>query len=243
MSENLKVLCLLDVLGFESLFNNIGLKKLAERYEKLTKYVKNQTGGLDIIPTPDGHVGVGWLLIGNAYFSDTLLFWTNYNKIALPSFTQLISETVCYGIENRLPLRGTLSIGEAILDNESGTYLGEPIIEAAKTEKFQKWIGVSFGRSFTRSELNEGFYLNTVLPYKSHYKEDVKGDEKDYCTGMVVDWPRRWRESRRSDIKPLVSALDTDPDFSDYYERTLRFIDFSEENHDWFKKEGHLNYG
>lgn len=239
MSDDFKVLCLLDVLGFKSLFESMGLKKLEDRYEKLIAYVKEQTGGLDIVPTPDGHVAVGWLLLGNTYFSDTLLFWMNYNTMALPSFTQLVSETICYGIEHQLPLRGTLSVGLSILEKESGKYLGEPIIEATETEKFQKWIGVSFGRSFSKPGFNEGLYLNTVLPYKSHYKED----EKDYCTGMVVDWPRRWRETRKADVRPLVYALDTDPDFSDYYERTLRFIDFSEKNHDWFTKEGHLDYG
>ena len=104
-----------------------------------------------------------------------------------------------------------------MLDKDSGKYLGEPIIEAARTEKLQKCIGVSFGSSFTKPGYNEGFHLNTVLPYKSHYKEEAQKDKDKikYCTGMVVDWHRRWRESRKTDIKPLVSALDTDPEFSE----------------------------
>jgi hypothetical protein len=239
MADDLKVLCLLDVLGFESLFKSIGLKELADRYAKLTRYVKEQTGGMDIAPTPDGHVAVGWLVIGNAYFSDTLLFWTSYNEISLPSFTQLIAETICYGLENKLALRGTLSVGEMILDNDSGTYLGQPLIEAARTEQLQQWIGVSFGCSFAKPDFNKGFYLNTVLPYKSHYKDQASS----LVTGMVVDWPRRWRETRKMDIRPLVSGMDTDPEFSEYYKKTLEFIDFSERNHDWFKRQSHLDYG
>ena len=86
MSDDVKILCLLDVLGFENLFKSIGLKEISIKYSELTEYVKKQTGGLDLAQTPEGHVAVGWLLIGNAYFSDTLLFWTNYNKISLPSF-------------------------------------------------------------------------------------------------------------------------------------------------------------
>ena len=245
MLDEQKVLCLLDVLGFESLFVKIGLKEIEKRYERLIEYVKEQTGGIDIVPTPDGHAAVGWLVLGNTYFSDTIMFWTNYNKMSLPSFTHLISETICCGIEHMLPLRGTLSVGEAVLEKESGKYLGEPIIEAARTEKMQKWIGVSFGSSFMKPGYNEGFHLNTILPYKSHYKEEAKTDKvkAKCCTGMTVDWPRRWRESRKTDIRPLVAALDTDPKFSEYYKRTLRFIDFSQENHDWFTKGEHLNYG
>jgi len=239
MSDDLKVLCLLDVLGFESLFKAIGLKELAGRYAKLTAYVKEQTGGLDIAPTPDGHVAVGWLVIGNTYFSDTLLLWTRYDKISLPSFTQLTAETICYGLENELALRGTLSVGEMILNNDSGTYLGEPLIEAARTVPLQRWIGVSFGCSFTKPDFNKGFYLNMVLPYKSHYKDQASS----LATGMVVDWPRRWRETRKIDIRPLVSGMDTDPQFSEYYRETLAFVDFSEHNHDWFKRQSHLDYG
>jgi len=245
MSDDKQVLCLLDVLGFESLFTSIGLKQIEERYDRLIEYVRKQTGGVDVVPTPDGHVAVGWLVLGNAYFSDTILFWTKYSKMSLPSFTHLIAETICYGIEHKLPLRGTISVGDAILDKDSGKYIGEPIIEAARTERLQKWIGVSFGNSFAKPGFNEGFHLNTVLPYKSHYKPEAQEDDekKKYCSGMTIDWPRRWRESRATDIQPLVSELDTDPRFSDYYEQTLRFIRFSEENHDWFNKGKHLSYG
>ena len=94
MSDEPKVLCLLDVLGFESLFTSIGLKQIEERYDRLIEYVREQTGGVDVVPTPDGHVAVGWLVLGNTYFSDTILFWTNYSKMSLPSFTHLISETI-----------------------------------------------------------------------------------------------------------------------------------------------------
>lgn len=235
----LKVLCLLDVLGFESLFKAIGLEAMKERYTKLTEYVREQTGGIDLVPTPDGHVAVGWLVIGNEYFSDTLLFWTKYSKISLPSFTQLIAETICWGLEHQLPLRGTIAVGEAILDSESHTYLGQPIIEAARTEGAQEWIGVSFGPSFLVPEFNNGFYLHTILPYKSHYKDKTSA----YASGITVDWPRKWRETRTTDLPTLVSTMDTDTRFSEYYKKTLDFIAFSESNHDWFKKQGHMSYG
>jgi hypothetical protein len=235
----LKVLCLLDVLAFERLFKAIGLEAMKERYAKLTEYVREQTGGVDMVPTPDGHVAVGWLVIGNEYFSDTLLFWAKYSKISLPSFTQLIAETLCWGLEHQLPLRGAIAVGEAILDAKSHTYLGQPIIEAARTEGEQEWIGVSFGSSFLAPAFNNGFYLHTILPYKSHYKNKAS----PYASGITVDWPRRWRETRSRDLPTLVSAMDTDGRFSQYYKKTLDFITFSESNHDWFKKQGHMSYG
>lgn len=240
MTTNLKILCLLDVLGFENLFKTAGLMEIADRYEKLTKFVKEQTGGgLNIAPTPDGFVAVGYLEIGNAYFSDTLLFWTDYNKMSLPSFTDLISEAICFGLEHDLPLRGAISVGEAILDKNNDTYLGQPIIEATRTERNQNWLGASFGPSFSEIPFNQGFYLPTVLPYRSQYKE-IKSP---FIGQMVADWPRKWQETRKNDVKSIITGMDKDPQFSEYYKKSLAFVEFSEKNHDWFKRQNHLDYG
>jgi len=238
-ASDIQIVCLLDVLGFESLLGQLGLAGLQQKYTLLVDYVKQQTGGIDIVPTPDGRIAVGWLILGNAYFSDSLLFWTDYSKMALPSFTQLVSEALCVGIETDLPLRGAIAVGEALLDPSTGVFLGVPLVEVARAERSQQWIGASFGPSFAKSGFNDGFHLNTVLPYKSHYKDPTS----EYATGMTVDWPRRWRESRKSDPRSVLRGLDHDPAFSTYYDQTARFIDFSEANHDWFRGGGRLDYG
>lgn len=234
-----QTVCLLDVLGFENQLATLGLDGMQAKYTQLVEYVKQQKEGLDVVPTPDGHVAVGWLVIGNAYFSDSLLFWTRYSKMSLPSFTHCIAEALCYGLEIELPLRGSIAVGDAILDAHSGLFLGEPLVEVARGERSQQWIGASFGPSFTRPGFNDGFYLQTILPYKSHYKDK----SSEHATGMSVDWPRRWRESRKTDPTPLVRALNREPAFAKYYENTERFIAFSESNHDWFRGTGRLDYG
>jgi len=224
-TTDLHLVCLLDVLGFESLLRRLGLVGLHQKYASLVDYVKQQTGGLDVVPTPDGHVAVGSLVVGNAYFSDSLLFWTRYSKLAVPSFTHLVAEAVCFGLEAELPLRGAIAVGEAVLDADTGIFLGEPLVEVARTERTQQWIGASFGPSFSEPRFSGGFYLHAVLPYKSHYKDRTSR----HATGMAVDWPRRWRESRMSDPRPLLRSLDRDPVFSAYYDQAVRFIDFSYE--------------
>jgi hypothetical protein len=229
----------LDVLGFESLLKTLGLHGIHAKYAKLIDDVKQQKGGIDIVPTPDGHIVVGSLVIGSAYFSDSLLYWTRYSTMALPSFTHCIAEAICFGLETELPLRGAIAVGEAILDEGNGVLLGTPLVEVARTERTQEWIGVSFGPSFAKPGFNESFHLHTILPYKSHYKDR----SSEYATGMTVDWPRRWRESRKSNPTPILRNLNRDPLFSAYYDRTQRFTRFSEENHDWFRNLGRLDYG
>jgi hypothetical protein len=191
------------------------------------------------VATSDGRVAVGWPIVGNAYFSDSLLFWTDCSKMALPSFTHLVSEVLWFSIETDLPLRGAIAVGAAILDTSAGVLLGVPLVEVARAELSQRWIEACFGPSFTEFGFNDGFHLNTVLPSKSHYKDTANA----YAAGMAVDWPRHWRESRKSDPRAVLRSLDHEPSFSEYCEQAARFIDFSEENHDWFRSGGRLDYG
>lgn len=232
-------LCFLDVLGFESQFKSRGLKDTYAVYAKLVEYVVNkQTGGIDIVPV-GGFVAVGLLVINQAYFSDSILFWTKYNKVGFASFCSLCADAVCHSIEIGMPVRGAITIGDAILDNKAKIYLGAPLIEGARVETAQQWIGISFGPSVATPPYNEQMVLNGLLPYKSHGKPE----RTDVITGMVVDWPRKWRETRSSDLVASIRALNTDSRFSQYYDNTLKFIAFSEENHDWFTRQGKLSYG
>lgn len=238
-TRDIQTVCLLDVLGFENQLKTVGLDNLHTKYTKLIEYVQAQRGGIDIVPAPNGHVAVGWLVIGNAYFSDSLLFWTRYSKMSLPSFTHCIAEAICFGLEIELPLRGSVAVGEAILDVDGGVFLGNPLVEVARGERCQRWIGASFGPSFMQPGFNDGFYLHTILPYKSHYKDKLS----EHATGMTVDWPRRWRESRKTNPAALVRTLNRDAEFAPYYENTVEYINFSERNHDWFRRGQHLDYG
>ncbi|MDE2132975.1 MAG: hypothetical protein KGJ49_00055 [Alphaproteobacteria bacterium] len=234
------VVCLLDVLGFEHILGQLGLEVLHSKYELLVAHVRKQTGGIDIVPLPDGTTAVGWPEVGNAYFSDSMIFWTRYaGTIGLFSFTQMISDVICHGIEIGLPLRGGIAAGDAILDSSRGVFLGEPLVEVARLERAQAWIGASFGPSFQAERFKCNFYLNTVLPFRSHYKEP----DRQLATGIAIDWPRRWREARKSEPDAAIKALDVSPPFSPYYQMSLRFAEFSRQNHDWFNRQSHLDYG
>jgi len=220
-SEHL--VCLLDVLGFENRLNGEGLDAIYAKYRKLIDYVKSQRRGFDLLTTPEGHVIMGVGTYGNAFASDWLLFWMRYNEMAISEFTRSISEAICIGLEVGLPLRGAIAVGRAILDEEERVFLGQPLVECARTEKTQEWIGASYCRSLLL------IHPSTVLPYKRQYK-NLDGP---YVTGIAVNWPRVWRESRTADLEPVVESLDTDSYFRPYYKRTLEFIAFSKQHPNW----------
>ena len=173
---------------------------------------------------------------GYFYASDSFLFWMAHNPVALSKFTEDVAEMICIGLETGLPLRGALAVGTSILDEKTGEFLGEPIIEADFVNGIQQWIGASFGPSFMEPG-KYGFDPKTVLTYKNHYKnlDDVA---RKLATGLTVDWPRHWREVRKSDVRQLIRSLrqrlDPNGRYSVYYEKTEVFAEFSESSHDWF---------
>lgn len=130
----------------------------------------------------------------------------------------------------KLPLRGSIGVGPAILDKSNGTYLGLPLVDAARLEKRQRWLGVSFCDSFLRPPYNV-IYPDSVIPYSEHFKEEA--DRRKPC--LVLDWPRSWRDQKLGDIEAVISELNKDRDHEAYYANTLKFVAHSEQNQDWFR--------
>jgi len=237
--EGPQILAFLDVLGFGSMYQRLGHQGTLTLYKALLSFIDSQEGGLDAVPVPDGHVAVGWFLPEHAYFSDTVLFWTHYDPIRLFRMTELAAEAVCKALEIGLPLRGAISIGEGTFNSGRRIFMGAALNEAARTEKTQVWLGVSFGPSILTAEFGRDLYLHTVLPFKSH----AKSEAEQAVPGLVVDWPRRWRETRQTDPREAIRRLDVKREAAEYYATTLRFVTFSEENHDWFRRSSHLEFG
>jgi hypothetical protein len=140
----------------------------------------------------------------------------------------------CRSLELGLPLRGSLAVGPALFNRHSSTYLGTPLIEAARLEKKQRWLGVSLCQSFFQEPCNR-LYPEFMIPYSEHLKEEEER-RKPY---VVLDWPRYWRnEKTSSEIKAIVKALE-DTEHRDCYFNTLAFVDHSEKHQSWFKH--HIN--
>jgi len=242
MPEPEKLILMLDILGFEDFFLRHGLDYTTRLYKQLSDYVDSQDGGLSIIPVPNGDgtvsPAVGWLVTEHCRFSDTILIWSHYDQLRLWDFSDMCSELICQSLELGFAVRGAITVGEAMLDNQSSTYLGSPLIEAARVEKAQKWIGASFGPSFNRNPYNSNLPLKNVLAYRQHTKEGYES----FVPGLVLDWPRKWRETRNRDLSAVLKALPRNESHELYYRITNEFIDFSFINHDWFFTEKKLSF-
>src|SRR5947209_6990404 len=105
-----KVVALFDVLGFESLLVLRGLDRMLQDYANLTAIVDKIDGCVCIRPVPNGDgtfsSAVGYLVTAQAYFSDTIVLWSDYDTFRLAAFCQICSDLFCESLDLGLPLRG-----------------------------------------------------------------------------------------------------------------------------------------
>lgn len=174
----------------------------------------------------------------HAFFSDTFIVWIEYEKLfgmSLRGFYEKCMEIFIEAIKYGIPLRGAISRGVAIMDEDKKLYLGKPIVEAAEAEIAQNWMGISLTRSCQEASVSEAWLL---LPYTDHIKEAyrTRQENKDVLfTNCVLDWPKYWRQTQDGDVVKLIQKMNINPSFSSYYDNAIKFVAYSEENADFWE--------
>lgn len=182
----------------------------------------------------------GWWLMDTKYEPNPLLIGeagTPYYPVFFQShsiylsYLQTCMEFFCQAILAGIPLRGCLSTGMAIMDQEKSIFFGKPIVEAAKGEQGQDALGIAFGQSFNNYH---PVYHDYFIPYLGHMKDDNKKTQS--LSIMVLDWPRYWRHSpdfKKHSLVECINKMNTDAKFSKYYENAIKFVEFSERHENW----------
>lgn len=181
-----------------------------------------------------------------AYASDSIILWANrafkmvQNKsiealerdrenpayghlthpVPLLPFINFLTEVMCQCLEAGLPLRGAISNGDCIFDEEENVFLGQPICDVARLEKKHKWIGVTACPSLEETP----DLINYFIQYNKHVKfqDSVLGNE------LVLNWPLYFLNSRKANPRALIIELnEANPGHHEYYDNTIAFIDYS----------------
>jgi hypothetical protein len=252
------VVGIFDVLGFKNIFKKLGLREITARYAALIDIVVKKDKHLEQMKTFFPHMKEGpyWCAgreivvvtkVYAAYASDTFLVWANYTwtelherkkdeleklckdpnhdwlfrPIPCDAFLETCNELMCRSLQVGLPLRGAVAVGDAILDKERDIFLGQPIIEANALEHNQKFIGVGMCSSFINQTIPKRFSISFSHQLKHSTRE---------ASGLILDWPRHWRNTRSIDLKKVIESMNTEATFSDYYQNTLASIDQSEKS-------------
>ncbi|MBN2209595.1 MAG: hypothetical protein JW759_09915 [Candidatus Coatesbacteria bacterium] len=75
------------------------------------------------------------------------------------------------------------------------------------------------------------FSADLVRPYEKHHKAGYG----ENLSGLVVDWPRAWREEHRSSAVPVLERLSRIGTVREYYRCTIEFVRHSDANPYWWK--------
>lgn len=159
----------------------------------------------------------------NCFFSDTFLIWIEIDPFLQPTMAGFLEKCCiifCEALKRSIPLRGVISYGSAIMDEENHIFLGKPLAEAAKAEPHQNWLGVGLGRSVSTIHPMDAKYL---IPYCKHFKSP----KEDLLSGWVLDWSSWWRENEKDDAAKFVNRMNTDTTFESYYKNCISFIEAS----------------
>jgi len=185
------LLAVLDVLGFSAWLERVGIREIEVIYQRLiaealTKESMRSYSYARLNSTEAASV-LGRVPIGHAHFSDTIVLWVPLVQHFIAPFMARCADLVSEALRMGIPLRGALSVGKAVLHKQSSTFVGSPIVEAAKLEQAQNWVGVCLGPSMMAADVAREFDPNLVLPYPVPFKEGRSG----VVSGLALDWPRR----------------------------------------------------
>lgn len=229
------VLAFFDILGSSKRLMNNEYQKVYEFYQYMVKLCSETE-------VPLSHPGF-WnnapdkeILIlhpmHHAFFSDTFILWVEYNEFLQPrmgGFYEKCSNIFIESIKKGIPLRGSIARGAAIMDEENKLFLGKPLVEAAKAETAQQWLGIGITKSCEDIYPTEARYL---FPFCEHIKEG----KESLLSVTVLDWARYFRETENGDDPtPYINKMNTDDKFSTYYEITKKYIQSSKEHSDFMK--------
>jgi len=168
----------------------------------------------------------------SAYFSDSLLLWVPYHPSHVEQFLRRCSAVFCAALAEGLPIRGAISAGRAVLDKKRGIYLGPALVEAVHLESESDWIGICLAASWKSESLRIPVPPDCVFIYEPPMK--VEGSL--LSSGLVLDWPRVWRETRHDSALRFLEELRR-PDLPDAlkarYDAATAFWFHSEQNQDW----------
>jgi len=242
------LVAMLDVLGFERKLKDLGLDAMQQLYDKLITVAVTPNVAENLwTPTLASRgsnlfsPGLFRLPMRYAYFSDTLLFWIAYRPAFVAPFLERCCGVFCEALRLGIPLRGSVVAGRCVLHKKTSTYLGNPLVEAARLEKAQEWVGVTLGVSARTIQFpflmsQEPMIILGDPPLKVPPQEESDKYRK-LVSGLVLDWPRYWRrmqvDTSSPDIRQQLEELRT-ADLPKY-DNAIRFTEHSAQHADWFQ--------
>ncbi len=152
-----------DILGFKNIVNDKNVFSILELYERALSNTKNHK--------------IFTKCINYAYFSDTFIFYSENDSEKEFTWIQSVAKNMIRkSLENRIPLRGALTMGEFYADKNQQVYFGNGIIDAYEEAERQDWIGLIITQASEKSISTFG--LNPTRFKFKKWMIPIKGKSK-----------------------------------------------------------------
>lgn len=244
INEKQILIAFFDILGTSQLLNTGEFHKVYDYYSDMIKLCNDShtpiaicnplfgkrelLGDLDGIMADLADFDTPYHIINydlrHAFFSDTFLLWIEIDSFFKPligGFLEKCSIVFCEALKRGIPLRGTISVGTSIMDEEKHIFLGKPLAEAAKAEPHQRWLGIAIGKSIVDSiDQFHPMDMEYILPFCNH----LKYDSDPLLSDFVLDWFTYWNKNEDTDVKEIIESMNTEIAFDNYYKNSLLYV-------------------
>jgi hypothetical protein len=107
--------------------------------------------------------------VSQCWFSDTFLLFTEDGSAESFAAIEMVCRWFVFSLlRARIPVRGSLAIGNFYADSEHGVYLGEALVEAHDWGENQDWLGYLLTPSATRTLEELGLPIHERLNYRKY---------------------------------------------------------------------------
>lgn len=129
--------------------------------------------------------------ISQCWFSDTFLLYSEDGTAESFAAIEMVSRWFVFALlREKIPVRGSLAIGDFYADPENGIYLGEALVEAHDWGENQDWIGYILTPSATSRLEVLNLPVNERLNYRK-YEVPLKKphpQSEDVAACVVGNW-------------------------------------------------------
>jgi len=202
-----------DVLGFEFRLQQNPLQEIVNSYRELAAK-KMQSGTMPIL----SRNGVVYHQVGSTIFSDTILFWCNDDWKGVQGLLSSSAYLIAAAIDIGWPLRGGLAYGQCVLDRDTRTFIGQPIVNAYHLEESQEWIGAGLHASVIEHPL-----LGTSI---TRHEDVIAYAVPTKRSSLPISYAIHWcpySARARVAIREMKSRV-TNRKARRYYKQTLKYV-------------------
>lgn len=181
-----RLIAFIDVLGFSKKLENVDIDKLQELHDKYSEFI-DQAQTATFFESSGDKMGRTNFEFSQFLFDSIVLVSNPTDDVFnVNNFVSAVSLLLELGFKHNLPLRGAISLGNFLYDNERNIFLSPSFPDLVKCEQQQEWVGctvlrdaeeIVLGAALGKVNVHEAPQVRNQLIHS--YKVPLKKDSEE----------------------------------------------------------------